>query len=86
MKTVLILTLFLTGCATTNQDYARYVEAQKSISRDLTVAEAARINALIELSKSSNPTVRATAIMQLQQLPQTSKQIHIEPPRSLFSF
>lgn len=89
MKTAIsvILGFLLVGCATTNNDYQIYVEAQKSISKDLTITEAARLNALIEMTKSSDPSVRATAIMQLQQLQQNSKQVIIEPPKkSLFNF
>lgn len=83
MKTVLILSaLLLTGCASSSsRDYSAYLEAQKSISRDITANEIAKIQSLIELTKNADPTVRATAIMMLQQL-QTSSQVpKIEPPK-----
>lgn len=80
-----ILLLALSGCAT--QDYSMYLDAQKSISRDMTVQEAARLNALIEMTKSADPTVRAVGIMMLQQLQQNSKTVQIElPKRNWFGF
>jgi uncharacterized iron-regulated protein len=81
MKTIIIffITIFLVGCA--SKDYAVYVDAQKSISRDTTVNESAKVQALIEMTKNSDPAVRATGIMLLQQLQQTSKQVIIEPPK-----
>jgi hypothetical protein len=88
MKAVLlaVFMLMLAGCAT-NNDYQVYVDAQKAISKDLTITEAARMNALIEMTKSADPAVRATAIMQLQSLQQNSKQIIIEPPKkNIFGF
>lgn len=82
MKIVaLALTSFFlfSGCAT--KDYAVYVDAQKSLSKDVTVTEAARLNALIELAKSADPAVRASAVLQIQQLQQGSKPVIIEPPK-----
>ena len=54
---LLALCLLLTGCATTD-NYPVYVKAQKSLSRDATVAEAARIAALTEMVKSSDNEVK----------------------------
>lgn len=84
MKTmVIVLVCFLlTGCAA--KDYQIYVEAQKSINRDFTMTETARIAALTEMSKSDDPAVRATSIMLLQQLQAGSKHVVIEPPRKSF--
>lgn len=80
-----LLFLILSGCAT--NDYSLYLDAQKSISRDLTVQEAARLNALIEMTKSEDPTIRAIGIMMLQQLQQNNKTIVLEPPkRNWFGF
>ena len=87
MKKIMLSLLFLalSGCAT--NDYSLYIEAQKSISRDITVQEAARLNALIEMTKSQDPTVKAIGIMMLQQLQQNSKHIQVESPRrNLFGF
>ena len=57
--------VFLTGCAT-NRDYENYLETQKSLSRDATVAEAARIAALTEIAKNSDNEVKKEAIHALQ--------------------
>lgn len=84
MRKIIICTVFLilSGCAT--KDYSLYVDAQKSISRDLTVKEAARLNALIEMTKSNDPTVKAVGIMMIQQ---NTKPIQLEPPkRNWFGF
>lgn len=79
MFTSVIVAVLLTGCA--SKDYSVYVEAQKSLSRDNTVNETAKVNALIEMTKSADPAVRATGIMLLQQLQQGSKTIVVEPPK-----
>lgn len=82
MKKILFLvtTMFLlTGCAANN--YQIYVDAQRSVSKDLTVAETARLAALTEMTKSADPTVRATGLMLLQQLQAGSKTVKIEPPK-----
>lgn len=87
MKKIMLSLLFLalSGCAT--NDYSLYIEAQKSISRDITVQEAARLNALIEMTKSQDPTVKAIGIMMLQQLQQNSKPVQVDSPRrNLFGF
>jgi hypothetical protein len=76
----LMVCLALTGCAVSNS-YQVYVDAQKSISRDLTVAETARLASLTEMAKSADPAVRATGIMLLQQLQSGSKTVIIEPPK-----
>lgn len=81
MKNILLLSIsvLLSGCATNN--YQVYVEAQKSLSRDSTVSETARLAALTEMTKNADPAVRATGIMLLQQLQSGSKNIVIEPPK-----
>ena len=71
--------LLLAGCAT--NDYAIYVDAQKSLSKDSTISETARLAALTEMSKSSDSSVRTTGIMLLQQLQQNNKPVTIEPPK-----
>jgi hypothetical protein len=82
MKFILILTVLLfAGCANTSVDeYALYLDAQKSISRDNAMLEASRILALVEMTKSHDPGTRATGIMLLQQLQQNTKPIKIQPP------
>lgn len=75
----LISCFVLTGCAANN--YQIYVDAQRSISKDLTVAETARLAALTEMTKSADPGVRATGLMLLQQLQAGSKSVVVEPPK-----
>lgn len=82
---IILICLLLVGCA--SNDYQTYVEAQKSINRDFTVTETARIAALTEMAKSDDPAVRATSIMLLQQLQAGSKHVVIEPPKKgVFGF
>jgi PBP1b-binding outer membrane lipoprotein LpoB len=77
---LLALCLLLTGCATTD-NYPIYVEAQKSLSRDATVAEAARIAALTEMVKSSDNEVKIQAIKALQEIQNSKRQIIIQRPK-----
>ncbi len=81
---ILASTLLVAGCATNN--YSTYIEAQKSISRDATVAETARIAALLELSKSPEREVRVKAIEALQDIQRTKKDIIIQQPRNWLGF
>jgi uncharacterized protein YcfL len=71
--------MLLVGCA--SKDYAVYVDAQRSVSKDLTMNETARLAALTDMAKNSDPAVRATGIMLLQQLQQNSKMVVVEPPK-----
>lgn len=80
-----LLALILSGCATT-QNYAIYAEAQRSISKDQTMSEMSRVQALVEMTKSNDPEVKRNAIIALQQLQQSSKQITIEPPKGPLGF
>lgn len=81
MKSIILLLagLSLVGCA--SKDYAVYVDAQKSMSKDATLTETARLSALVEMAKSNDPSVRATGIMLLQQLQQGNKTVTVEPPK-----
>lgn len=82
----LILCILLTGCVT-NKDFELYLEAQKSISRDATVSEAARISVLIEMTKSSDNQVKMEAIRALQEIQRSKTPIVIEAPKkNWFSF
>ena len=78
---LLAICLALSGCSTVNH-YETYVEAQKSLSRDATVAEAARIAALIEMVKSSDNEVKLQAIRALQEIQRGKRQIIIQQPKS----
>ena len=77
---LLALCLLLTGCATVD-NYPVYVEAQKSLSRDATVAEAARIAALTEMVKSSDNAVKIQAIKALQEIQRSKRQVIIQQPK-----
>ena len=81
----LISILALSGCASTN-NYISYIEAQKSISRDATVAETARIAALLELAKSPEREVKVKAIEALQDIQRNKKDIVLQQPRNWLSF
>ena len=75
--------LLLAGCATTD-NYPVYVEAQKSLSRDATVAEAARIAALTEMVKSADNEVKIQAIKALLEIQRSKRPIFIQQPKGLF--
>lgn len=81
----IVLLCLTVGCASTN--YQTYVETQKSLNKDHTMAELARISALTELAKESpDPNVRIQAIKALQEMQVNKKAIAIERPKSLFDF
>jgi uncharacterized lipoprotein YajG len=79
---IFILCLVLAGCASTN-DYQTYVETQKTLNKDYTMAELARISALTELVKESQDvSVRIQAIKALQEIQRSKKPLVIERPKS----
>ena len=80
MKYFILLSVLLAGCAT-NNDFELYLEAQKSISRDATMSEAARISVLIDLTKSSDNQVKMEAIRALQDIQRSKTPIIIEAPK-----
>lgn len=80
MKYFILLSVLLVGCAT-NNDFELYLEAQKAISRDATMSEAARISVLIDLTKSSDNQVKMEAIRALQEIQRSKTPIVIEPPK-----
>jgi hypothetical protein len=82
---ILASVLLVAGCASTN-NYATYIEAQKSISRDATVAETARIAALLELSKSPEREVKVKAIEALQDIQRNKKDIVVQQPKNWLGF
>jgi hypothetical protein len=82
-SSILLVLCLLTGCATTD-NYPVYVEAQKSLSRDATVAEAARIAALTEMVKSSDNEVKIQAIKALQEIQRSKRQVIIQQPKGMF--
>jgi hypothetical protein len=82
-SSILLALCLLTGCATVD-NYPVYVEAQKSLSRDATVAEAARIAALTEMVKSSDNEVKIQAIKALQEIQRSKRQVIIQQPKGMF--
>jgi hypothetical protein len=80
MKYFILLSVLLVGCAT-NKDFELYLEAQKAISRDATMSEAARISVLIDLTKSSDNQVKMEAIRALQDIQRSKTPIVIAPPK-----
>ena len=82
-SSILLILCLLSGCATTDH-YSTYVEAQKSLSRDATVAEAARIAALTEMVKSSDNEVKIQAIKALQEIQRSKRQVTLQQPKGLF--
>jgi PBP1b-binding outer membrane lipoprotein LpoB len=74
--------LLLAGCASTN-DYQTYVETQKTLNKDYTMAELARISALIEIVKESQDiSVKIEAIKALQEIQRVKKPLEIDRPKS----
>lgn len=72
----------LVGCASTN-NYQTYVETQKTLNKDYTMAELARISALTEIVKESQDVnVRIQAIKALQEIQRTKKPLQIDRPKS----
>jgi len=80
MKYLILVCVLLVGCAT-NNDFELYLEAQKAISRDATMSEAARISVLIEMTKSSDNQVKMEAIRTLQEIQRSKTPIVIEAPK-----
>lgn len=72
--TVLILAMFLVGCATTNPD------VEKALSRDETLVRAAKIALINEMLSSPDPIVRAKAAEI------ADKFINTKEKKSLFNF
>jgi len=76
MKTLLVITVtFLTGCASLpsllKNDLNACLEAQKAISRDQTMVEIARYNAIQEIVKNNaNEQTKMSALSQINIKPQ----------------
>jgi hypothetical protein len=80
MKYIVLACILLVGCAT-NKDFELYLEAQKAISRDATMSEAARISVLIDMTKSGDNQVKMEAIRALQEIQRSKTPIVIEAPK-----
>jgi hypothetical protein len=76
MKTLLLTaTILLSGCGMMNSvlknDLTACLEAQKAISRDQTMAEIARYNAIQEIVKNNaNEQTKMSALSQINNKPQ----------------
>lgn len=70
----------LCGCASI-EEYQLYVDTQKTLNKDHTMAELARISALTEIVKNSDdPKVKIEAIKALRELQKST----IERPKTWF--
>lgn len=81
---ILLVSLVISGCA--SKDYSVYVEAQKALSRDITVTETTRMLAISEMLKSPDPSVRQNGTLLLQQMQQSRLPVVIELPKNIFGF
>ncbi len=81
-NSILLACLLLVGCATTN-DYQTYVETQKTLNKDYTMAELARISALTEIVKETQDvSVRIQAIKALQEIQRSKRPLVIDRPKT----
>lgn len=75
--------LILTGCSSVGSmmtnNYAVCMQTQEKISKDMVVMEAARVQAVMEMTKSSDPNVRSAALLLLQK--NDVKSISLDCPR-----
>ena len=81
-NSILLACLLLVGCASTH-DYQTYVETQKALNKDYTMAELARISALTEIVKETQDvSVRIQAIKALQEIQRSKRPLVIDRPKS----
>jgi len=81
-NSILLACLLLVGCASTN-DYQTYVDTQKTLNKDYTMAELARISALTEIVKETQDvSVRLQAIKALQEIQRSKRPLVIDRPKS----
>ncbi len=78
----ILLLVLLAGCASTN-DYQTYLDTQKTLNKDYTMAELARISALTEIVKETQDvSVRIQAIKALQEMQRSKHPLKIDRPKS----
>jgi uncharacterized lipoprotein YajG len=81
-NSILLALCLLAGCASSN-DYQTYVETQKALNKDYTMAELARISALTEIVKETQDvSVRIQAIKALQEIQRSKRPLPIERPKT----
>lgn len=70
----------IAGCATSD-NYRLYVDTQKTLNKDYTMAELARISALTDIVRdSTDSNVRIQAIRALQEIQRSKRPLLIEKP------
>lgn len=85
-KFLIVTAVLLTGCASTN-NYQLYLDTQKTLNKDYTMAELARIAALTEIVRDTKDLqVRVQAIRALQEIQRSKRPLVIETPKSTFGF
>lgn len=83
---ILSAVILLTGCgALSTNDYQHYVDSQKSMSKDSTVAQTACWNAVIEIAKGGDNAAKVGAIALAEKCKNAVPQIEA-PKKSFFSF
>lgn len=81
-NSILLSCLLLVGCASTDH-YQTYVDTQKTLNKDYTMAELARISALTEIVKETQDvSVRIQAIKALQEIQRNKRPLNIDRPKS----
>jgi hypothetical protein len=78
MRMLILVSILLTGCATTN-NYALYIDSHKSISKDSTVSEIACYNTITETMKFGDNDVKKVAIQLIAQCKKDKS--NIQPPK-----
>jgi hypothetical protein len=85
MRNLLVLPLLvaMVGCATTNEEYKMYLEAQKELAEANSRADIAKYKAIeTSIKTSTDPTSKAVGMMMLGMM-NNNKQTHLaEPPKS----
>jgi PBP1b-binding outer membrane lipoprotein LpoB len=81
-SSILLVFCLLTGCASTDH-YQTYVDTQKALNKDYTMAELARISALTEIVRETTDiNVRIQAIRALQEIQRSKRPLNIDRPKS----
>lgn len=81
-SSILLVFCLLAGCASTDH-YQTYVDTQKALNKDYTMAELARISALTEIVRETpDVNVRIQAIRALQEIQRSKRPLNIDRPKS----
>ena len=81
-SSILLVLCLLTGCASTS-NYQTYVDTQKALNKDYTMAELARISALTEIVRETTDVgIRIQAIKALQEIQRSKRPLNIERPKT----